>query len=150
MTSKTDFFPENEFPNGVSFDFPDHMVRLNNYRSTLMVDNIMRARFTGEMVPPKFIMERLASEFDLTVEQVYDFTMVGNWVQYDRELHAMSDSEREAHYEEVTAPVSEEDIATLRELGVPTIDEIIEDIKEQTAMRELEIQALNDLLNDDN
>lgn len=148
MTSKTDFFPESDFPNGVSFDLPDHLVLLHEYKQALFMEQLVRARMTGEMVPLRLLTERLATELDITEEQVLEFAVIGNWINYDREIRAMSDSEREAHYAEMSRPITQEEIDGVRELGLPTLDEIIDKIKQDQAMRDLETQALNDLLKD--
>lgn len=148
MTSKTDFFPEDEFPDGVSFEFPDHFVRLHAYRGRLSLDNLIRGRELGEMVPQRLITERLAEEFGLTAEQVLEGAMIGNWISYDRELNAMSEEQRQNYIEEISAPVSDEHRLHLEELGMPSIEEIVEKATEKRLMRELETQVLNDLLND--
>jgi len=148
MTTKSDFFPEDEFSNGVSFDYPEHFVRLNAYKQQLTIDNINRGRAVGEMIPQRMITERIAQEFEITPEQVWDFAIIGNWVSYDRELNAMTEQEREDHRAEMEEPISEELIAEIQKEFLPSMEQIVEMAKEKSLLRQLETDLLNDLLNE--
>jgi hypothetical protein len=148
MTSKTDFFPIEEFPNEVSFMYPEHFVKLNAYRQQLTIDNINRGREVGEMIPQRLITERMAQEFGITAEQVWDFAIIGNWIAYDRELNAMTEQEREDHYAVMEEPISEELREEIEKDFLPNLEKMFEMVKENSLLRQLETEVLNDLLNE--
>lgn len=148
MITKSDFFPDSEFPNGVSFYYPDHFVRLCNYRTNLLIENAKRSVELGESIPSSVMAERVMREFNLTREQLDEYSNIGNWVGYDRSIQAMSDDEKQKHYAEVEEEPSEELLAELAEAGFD-LDKMVSDIVETSSMRNLETQMLNDLFNEE-
>lgn len=128
--TKSDYFPEELFPNGVSFTYPDHMVRLNEYASRLVIENVQQGVATGERIPASAVTMRLASEFGLTTEQVAQYRLIGNYVAYDRELRDLSPEE--LRQDEIDKTPSEEQIAEFeREFGDKTPDFVDEALYEK-------------------
>ena len=148
MITKSDFFPDSEFPNGVSFYYPDHFVRLCNYRTSLLVENAKRSVVLGEGIPSSAMAERVMREFNLTLDQLNEYSTIGNWIGYDRTIQAMSDDEKQKHYAEVEEEPSEELLAELAKAGFD-LDKMVSDVVESSTMRNLETQMLNDLLNEE-
>lgn len=146
MITKSDFFPDSEFPNGVSFQYPEHMVRLGNYRTSLLMENAQRAVLLGESIPSSVIAERILAEFNIDTHQLELYSGVGIWVSYDRELRAMNDEQREAHFAEAEGEPSDEFLQELAEAGFD-LENIIEAVQDKSTMRNLETQMLNDLFN---
>ena len=137
QVSKSDYFPEELFPNGVSFTYPDHMVRLNDYACRLVIQNAQQSVATGERIPASAVTMRLASEFGLTTEQVAQYRLIGNYVTYDRELRDLSPEELRQH--EIDQTPSEEQIAEFeREFGDKTPDFVEEALFEQARYEKID------------
>jgi hypothetical protein len=92
--------------------------------------------------------ERVMREFNLTHEQLDEYSNIGNWVGYDRSIQAMSDDEKQRHYAEVEDEPSDELLAELAEAGFD-LGKMVSDIVESSSMRNLETQMLNDLFNEE-
>ena len=93
-TTKTDHFPTDLFPNGVSFAYPDHMVRFANYYLELMMEltreNVARG---GDRIPASTIAVRLCEEFGIDEDHYQEYKMIGLWVHRDRELRDLNANE---------------------------------------------------------
>lgn len=141
-TTQTDHFPTDLFPNGVSFQYPDHMVRLADYYLALMMEltheNIARK---GDRIPASTITARLCDEFALDAETVHHYKGIGMWVHYDRELRDLS-PEQLAVRELMDTPTADEQAEFDAEFG----DDLLDVLRQAHAESE-ERQRWNDEMN---
>lgn len=145
-TTKEDFFPSDLFPNGVSFLYPDHMVRLCGYATALTIENARQSVATGERIPASAVTARLASEFGLNEEQVAQYRLIGNYVSFDRELRDLSPEElREC---EASDEPTDDELALSKEDADALMEGFERVVYEQARYSEVD-EFLNDLFGEE-
>lgn len=96
-TNLTDYFPSDEYPNGITFEYPDDFVRLCHYINALRIANVYKSVETGEN--PEFvnITSMVAATLGISAESCYQYSTIGNWISYDRQLRDLTDDELRQH-----------------------------------------------------
>jgi hypothetical protein len=145
-TTKEDFFPNDLFPNGVSFLYPDHMVRFSAYATTLTIENARQSVATGERIPASAVTARLVSEFGLTPELVAQYRLIGNYVTYDRELRDLSPEELRER--EIADEPTDDELALSQEDADALVEGFQKVVDERTRYSEVD-KFLSDLFGEE-
>lgn len=129
-------------PNFGDFSFPEELVMLTQYITNLHVIHVFHQHSTGERYSfSTVVLNRLAESLELDREELDRLHDLGTWIHYDRDIMAMSESERLAHY---AFEPSDDDIEFLRANGFD-LETIINEVTSQNEQRANEVAFLNEI-----